>query len=120
MNEEQMTPQPLTVWLWDEIGGEWGPAYPKVSPEDNSKVHAETMKFIDIDNEADDHLKYRLNVEGVGINIGFWGRHALYIELWGDKAEAMVNVMKAELDWFPNTAKEALEKLTLAHDLVSD
>lgn len=119
MNQIQQTPEPLTVHLWDEVSGEWGPAYPRVAPDDNRKVHEETMKFIELETgeDAEDVLKYRVNVEGVGINIGFYGRNMLYIELWGEQAEAMVKIAQAQLEWFPNSPREALMMLVDLHGL---
>lgn len=110
----EQTPK-LEVFLWDEISGEWGEAYPDVDPNDNLAVHRETAKFIDLELDIDDKIKYRVNVEGLGINIGYWGRHALYIEVWGEGAANIISLIKAEAEWFPSSEREALNSLVDFH-----
>jgi hypothetical protein len=110
----------LEVWLWDDADeGQWGEAYVDVDPNDNVGVHKATAEFIDLDLElGEDRLLYRVNLEGLGINIGYYSRNFLYIELWGPRALAMVSCIKAQLDWYPKSPSQALTMLNDMHDVV--
>lgn len=109
---------PLTAYLWDDISGEWGPAYPNVNVRDDHKlVHAAINDFIDQDGpEDEDEIIFHLACDHFYANIGSWGgRDHLWVEIWGDFADRV----RAQLpdDWSPSSALVALTDLASRYRL---